>query len=272
MDSKPWILYFIDIPHNLIDKDVDNSLEILAHWLISNEESADNVFYVSNMLLNSSLETIYMVFFSSLFAFIFGLPLGVILSITKKHSLLPMPLFNKILGIIVNILRSLPYIILIIVIWPLSKILTGTSIGPDAAIVSLSISAIPFVARLFEGVLDEVDKGLIEATLSMGASKLRTILMMIAESMPSLINAMTISVISIIGYSAMAAALGAGGLGAMALIEGFQNAQMDILYSSVIAIIIMVQIVQSSGDYLSNMLRRHEYGIFTPLVRVVRGR
>lgn len=266
MDTQPWILRFIDMPQSLIDEEPETSLEILCYVLFSNPEIAMRVFQVTDSIINATLDTLYMVFFSSIFAIIFGLPLGMILTITKKHSIMPAPRFNKILGTFVNIFRSFPFIILILVVWPLSRLLTGTSIGPDAAIVSLSIAAIPFVARLFEGTLDEVDKGLIEATLSMGASKMQVVMMMIAESIPSLINTATIMVISIIGYSAMAGAVGGGGLGDLALRDGFQSSKLDVLYACVIVLVIIVQIVQSIGDYLSHILRTHNYGIFRGLI------
>ncbi|WP_052062781.1 methionine ABC transporter permease [Helicobacter saguini] len=203
-----------------------------------------------------------MVVLSTFFAVLFGLPLGMILSTTKKDSINPMPRLNAVLSALANVFRSFPFIILIIVVWPLSRLLVGSSIGPNAAIVSLSIAAIPFVARLFEGTLDEVNKGLIEATLSMGASKLAVMRMMLMESMPALVNTITILVISVIGYSAMAGAVGGGGLGTLALNEGFNNGNLSVLYSCVIVLMIIVQVAQSIGDYLSNMLRSRNYGIF----------
>lgn len=213
---------------------------------------------IFDMIFNSTLETIYMVFFSCIFAIIFGLPLGVFLHITKSDSILAMPSLNKALGAIVNTARSFPFIILIILLLPLSRFLIGTSIGSTAAIIPLSISAIPFVARLFEGALAEVDKGLIEATQSMGANKLGVVKMMIAESLPSLINAIVITTISLIGYSAMAGAVGAGGLGDVAIRVGYQSYRPDILLYSVITIIIVVQIIQTSGDLIVKRLRKNK--------------
>lgn len=213
---------------------------------------------IFDMIFNSTLETIYMVFFSCIFAIIFGLPLGVFLHITKSDSILAMSSLNKALGAIVNTARSFPFIILIILLLPLSRFLIGTSIGSTAAIIPLSISAIPFVARLFEGALAEVDKGLIEATQSMGANKLGVVKMMIAESLPSLINAIVITTISLIGYSAMAGAVGAGGLGDVAIRVGYQSYRPDILLYSVITIIIVVQIIQTSGDLIVKRLRKNK--------------
>lgn len=213
---------------------------------------------IFDMIYDSTLETLYMVFFSCLFSIILGLPLGVFLCITSQGSILPMPLLNKILGAVVNIVRSFPFIILIILLLPLSRFVIGTSIGSTAAIIPLSIAAIPFIARLFEGALQEVDKGLIEATLSMGANKFIIVKMMIFESMPSIINAIIITIISLIGYSAMAGAVGAGGLGDLAIRIGYQTYRPDILLYSVVTIIILVQLIQSIGDLIVKKLRKNK--------------
>ena len=212
---------------------------------------------IFNTIWQHLLDTLYMVGSSCILAIIFGLPLGVFLCITKKNSIMPMPLTNKILGSVVNVVRSFPFIILIILLLPLSRIIVGTSVGSTTAIIPLTISAIPFIARLFEGAFDEVDKGLIEATKSMGAKKTTIVKMMIFESMPSLVNAITITIISLIGYSAMAGAVGAGGLGDLAIRIGYQTYRPDILMYSVITIIVLVQIIQSSGDLIVKLLRRH---------------
>ncbi len=212
---------------------------------------------IFNTILNHLFETLYMVGVSCILAVIFGLPLGVFLCITKKDSIMPMPITNKILGGIVNIVRSFPFIILIILLLPLSRYITGTSVGSTTAIIPLTISAIPFIARLFEGSFDEVDKGLIEATKSMGGNRMTIVKMMICESMPSLVNAIIITTISLIGYSAMAGAVGAGGIGDLAIRIGYQTYRPDILMYSVITIIILVQIIQSGGDLIVKILRRH---------------
>ncbi|PAF42784.1 methionine ABC transporter permease [Helicobacter sp. 11S02596-1] len=213
---------------------------------------------IFDMIFDATLETIYMVFFSCIFAVLFGLPLGVFLEITKAGGILSMPTLNKILGGIVNTARSFPFIILIILLLPLSRLIIGTSIGSTAAIIPLCISAIPFVARLFEGALAEVPKGLIEATLSMGANKFVIIKVMIAESMPSLVNALIITTISLIGYSAMAGAVGAGGLGDLAIRIGYQTYRPDVLFYSVITIIVLVQVIQTSGDLIVKRLRKYK--------------
>lgn len=202
-------------------------------------------------------ETLYMVGASCLIAVIFGLPLGILLCVTKRGNLTPFPLLNIIIGGIVNVIRSFPFIILIIVLLPLSRLIIGTSIGSSAAIIPLSIAAIPFIARLFEGALDEVDKGLIEGTKSLGADNLTIIKMMIAESLPSLVNAVTITIIGVIGYSAMAGAVGAGGMGDLAMRIGYYSYRPDILAYCVVAIILLVQVVQSVGDKIVKYLRRY---------------
>ena len=213
--------------------------------------------YNYTQISQPTYDTLYMVSISILIAVIFGLPLGVLLCLTKKGRIFSCQSLNAIIGSIVNIIRSFPFIILIILLLPLSRLIVGTSIGASAAIIPLSIAAIPFIARLFEGGLDEVDKGLIEASLSLGASKLGVIKMMIAEALPSICNAVVITIIGLIGYSAMGGAVGAGGLGDTAIRLGFQGYQPDILFSTVIVIIILVQCVQGIGDSLVARLRKY---------------
>ncbi len=208
-------------------------------------------------LAKSCYETIYMVFFSTLFAVIFGLPLGVFLSVIKPSGIMAAPNLYRILSAIVNVVRSFPFIVLIFLLLPLSKMLIGTSIGSTAAIIPLVIAATPFIARLFEGAFDEVDKGLVEATMSMGASKRVVIFMMICESLPSIVNAITITSVSLVGFSAMAGVVGAGGLGDLAYRIGFQSFKPDVLTYAVICIIIMVQCIQSSGDLFVKRLRQY---------------
>ena len=212
---------------------------------------------IFSVLLKAMGETLYMVGVSCLIAVIFGLPLGILLCWTKRGNLTPYPLLNFLIGGVVNIVRSFPFIILIIVLLPLSRLIVGTSIGVNAAIIPLSIAAIPFIARLFEGAFDEVDKGLIEATKSMGANNLTIIKTMIAESLPSLVNSIIITIIGVIGYSAMAGAVGAGGVGDLAMRIGYYSYRPDILAYCVVAIILLVQIVQSVGDRIVKYLRRY---------------
>lgn len=209
------------------------------------------------MVAKSFFETLYMVMFSLILGVVFGLPLGAVLSAIKPQGIMPSVSLYRILSAAVNITRSFPFIILIILLLPLSKAFIGTSIGSTAAIIPLAIAAIPFIARLFEGALDEVDKGLVEATMSMGASKYRVILMMISESLPSICNAITITAVSLVGYSAMAGTVGAGGLGDLAYRIGYQSFKPDLLAYAVICVAVMVQGIQASGDMIIKKLREN---------------
>ena len=212
---------------------------------------------VFNMIWTSTLETMYMVFFSTVFSLLLGFPIGILLVITKEGNIMEKPKLNQFLEIIINTLRSFPFIILMICLFPLSRIIVGTTIGSTAAIVPLSISAAPFVARMVEGALNEIDKGLIEAASSMGASN-RTIIfkVMIPETLPHIIHGITVTVISLIGFSAMAGSIGAGGLGDLAIRFGYQRFKTDIMLYSVVVIIILVQILQSFGNSLANKFSR----------------
>ena len=212
---------------------------------------------VFNMIWTSTLETMYMVFFSTVFSLLLGFQIGILLVITKEGNIMEKPKLNQFLEIIINTLRSFPFIILMICLFPLSRIIVGTTIGSTAAIVPLSISAAPFVARMVEGALNEIDKGLIEAASSMGASN-RTIIfkVMIPETLPHIIHGITVTVISLIGFSAMAGSIGAGGLGDLAIRFGYQRFKTDIMLYSVVVIIILVQILQSFGNYLAKKFSR----------------
>ena len=206
---------------------------------------------VFNMIWTSTLETLYMVFFSTLFSLIIGFPIGILLTVTKEGNILENPKLNKILDFVINTLRSFPFIILMILLFPLSRIIVGTTIGSTAAIVPLSISAAPFVARMIEGALNEVDKGLIEASSSMGADNWTIIFkVMIPETMPHIIHGITVTVVSLIGFSAMAGTIGAGGLGDLAIRFGYQRFKTDIMIYAVLVIIVVVQLLQSLGNYL----------------------
>ena len=212
---------------------------------------------VFNMIWTSTLETMYMVFFSTVFSLLLGFPIGILLVITKEGNIMEKTKLNQFLEIIINTLRSFPFIILMICLFPLSRIIVGTTIGSTAAIVPLSISAAPFVARMVEGALNEIDKGLIEAASSMGANN-RTIIfkVMIPETLPHIIHGITVTVISLIGFSAMAGSIGAGGLGDLAIRFGYQRFKTDIMLYSVVVIIILVQILQSFGNYLAKKFSR----------------
>lgn len=212
---------------------------------------------VFSMILDSTFETLYMVFFSTIFSLLIGFPIGVLLVVTKEGNIMERPKLNKVLEIVINTLRSFPFIILMICLFPLSRIIVGTTIGSTAAIVPLSISAAPFVARMIEGALNEVDKGLIEASSSMGASNSTIIWkVMIPETMPHIIHGITVTVISLIGFSAMAGTIGAGGLGDLAIRFGYQRFKTDIMIYSVIVIILLVQVLQSLGNYLVERIKK----------------
>lgn len=202
------------------------------------------------MLWTSSLETLYMVFFSTVFALLLGFPFGILLVITKENGLWEHLKFHQVLETSINILRSFPFIILMIVLFPLSRVITGTTIGSTAAIVPLAIGTAPFVARMIEGALLEVDSGLIEASESMGASNWTIIRkVMIPEATSSLINGITITIISLIGYSSMAGAIGAGGLGDLAIRYGYQRFQIDLMCYAIVILLIIVQATQWIGNW-----------------------
>lgn len=203
------------------------------------------------------LETIYMVFFSTLFSSLLGFPLGILLVITEKGNIWEKQFFNKVLNGIINILRSVPFIILMLLVFPLSKLLIGTRIGTTATIVPLSIAAAPFVARLIETSLREVDKGVIESSLAMGASPYEIVTkVLLSESLPSIVSGITIAIINLIGYSAMAGAIGGGGLGDLAIRYGHYKYEYGVMYGSVIIIVILVQGVQFIGNKLALKLNK----------------
>jgi len=210
------------------------------------------------LIWNSTLQTLSMVFFSTLFSLILGLPLGVLLFITgeeEQGGIIPMPLLNSVLSRIVNVLRSFPFIILMILLFPLSRLLIGTSIGTTATIVPLSIAAAPFVARIIETALKEVDPGVVQAARAMGSTNFQIVRkVLIPEAMPSLVSGVALTIINLIGYSAMAGAIGGGGLGDLAIRYGYQRFRGDIMLVAVIVILVLVEIVQIVGNRLSARL------------------
>ncbi len=209
------------------------------------------------LLIPSLNETLYMVSVSTIFTVIFGLPLGVLLVITRKDSILENTTVNKALSLIINITRSIPFVILMIFIIPFTRIVAGTSIGTTAAIVPLVVAAIPFFARLVEGSILEVNPGVIEAGISMGASPMEIVLkILIPEAMPSIVLNITVTIINIIGYSAMAGAVGGGGLGYLAIGYGYHRFQTDVMFATVIILVILVQLIQILGNKISNSLYR----------------
>ena len=209
------------------------------------------------LLLEALGETLYMVAVSAGISTVLGVPLGVILVSTSRGHILQNLWLNRILGYIANATRSTPFIILMVAIIPLTRVLAGTSIGTNAAIVPLSIAAIPFVGRVVESALREVDYGLIEAAQALGASPLQIIRrVLLPEAMPSIVLGLTLAVISLIGYSAMAGAIGGGGLGDLAIRFGYQRFRVDVMISTVVILIALVQLVQSAGDLLSRRLNK----------------
>ncbi len=207
---------------------------------------------ITELLVNGTIDTLYMVLLATLVSVLFGVPLGVILLVTSKGYFWSSPRFYQILGATVNALRSVPFIILMVAIIPLTKFLVGTSIGTTAAIVPLTVSTVPFLGRLVETSLRTVPYGLVEAALSMGASPWRIISrVLLPESMPELVQNVTLTLIVIIGASAMAGTIGGGGLGDIAIRYGYMRFQAGIMLTTVIILIVMVQIVQWIGDFIS---------------------
>lgn len=201
-------------------------------------------------LLIATGETLYMTFLASFFAIVIGFPLGTLLFLTRKHQLLAHKTLNRILGIIINVGRSIPFVILMIAVIPFTRLVVGTSIGTSAAIVPLAIAAIPFFARMIENALLEVSSGLIEAALSMGATTKQIICkVLIPEAMPGITHCITITIITLIGYSAMAGAVGGGGLGDLAIRYGYQRFDTTVMVETIVILVAMVQLVQMVGDY-----------------------
>lgn len=212
------------------------------------------------LLLTGLGETLYMVVLSTAFALSLGLPLGIILVVTEKGHVLEAPKFNRVLGTVINVVRSFPFIILIVVLLPLSRFIVGTTLGATAAVVPLSIGSAPFLARLIENCLKEVSFGKIEAAMAIGANPLTIIAkVLIPEALPSLIRGLTIAVIVITGFTAVAGAIGAGGLGSLAIRFGYLRFRDDIMIATVVILIVLVQGVQWAGDYAARRINRKRY-------------
>ena len=201
------------------------------------------------LLLKGTGETLYMVVIASLIAIVIGLPLGVILYVTRQKNILQCPMVYQSLAVIINMTRSIPFIILMIAVIPMTRWIVGSSIGTNAAIVPLALCAIPFVARVVENALLEVNVGLIEAALAMGATAWQIITkVLIPESFSAIVNGLTLMVVNLIGYSAMAGAVGGGGLGDLAIRYGYQRFEMGMMLVTIAIMIILVQCVQWIGD------------------------
>ena len=205
-----------------------------------------------NMLVKGIWDTIYMVFLSSALSYVIGIPLGIALVVTDREGISPVPLFNKVLGLIINLLRSVPFIILLIMVLPITKFIVGKTIGSNATVVPLIIAAAPYIGRMVESSLKEVDAGVIEAAKSMGASTWQIIVkVLLPEAKPSLLVGAAISVTTILGYSAMAGFTGGGGLGDIAIRYGYHRYQTDMMMVTVVLLVIIVQLIQEVAMRMS---------------------
>ena len=201
-----------------------------------------------NMLVKGIWETIYMVFLSSALSYVIGIPLGIALVVTDREGISPVPLFNKVLGLIINLLRSVPFIILLIMVLPITKFIVGKTIGSNATVVPLIIAAAPYIGRMVESSLKEVDRGVVEAAQSMGASPFEIMTkVLLPEAKPSLLIGSAIAMTTILGYSAMAGFCGGGGLGAVAINYGYYRSQRDIMLVMVVLLVVIVQVLQEVG-------------------------
>ena len=209
---------------------------------------------VMGMIGQGIVETLYMTLASTALSYVFGLPLGILLVVTDKDGIFPMRIVNGVLGVIVNILRSVPFLILLVAVIPLTRAIVGTSIGSTATIVPLVIAAAPFIARLVESSIKEVDKGVIEAAQSMGASPFQIIWkVMLPEARPSLVVGSAIAITTILSYSAMAGFVGGGGLGDLAIKYGYYRYQNDVMLITVLVLVVLVQIFQEVGMRLAKI-------------------
>lgn len=210
------------------------------------------------LVVPATVQTLEMVFFATLFAIIIGLPLGVLLYVTdRERGIKKMPVLNQVINRIIDIFRSVPFLVLMIVLFPLCRIIVGKAIGTEATIIPLTIAAAPFVARLVETALKEIDPGVILASQSMGSTNTQIIFkVLIPECMPALVDGVTMTIINLIGYSAMAGAIGGGGLGDLAIRYGYQRFQNDVLIASVVVILILVGIIQIAGTRISTAMMK----------------
>ncbi len=205
----------------------------------------------------STGETLYMVAVAALIATAFGLPLGIFLATSGKGELFAAPWVNRVLGVIVNATRSTPFIILVVAIIPFTRLIAGTSIGTSAAIVPLTIAATPFIARLIEGAIREVDQGLVEAARAFGASPLQIVLkVLVPEALPGIVLGLTLAIVSLLGFSAMVGAVGGGGLGDLGIRYGYQRFMPEMMLAVVVVLIVLVQAVQTIGDRLARHLNK----------------
>lgn len=211
------------------------------------------------LLIKATLDTLHMVAVSGALGTLVGLPLGVLLAVTGRGELLENVFFNRAVGAVVNITRSTPFIILVVAIIPFTRLVAGTSIGTSAAIVPLTVAAIPFIARVVEAAVREVDRGLIEAAQAMGATPFQIIVkVLLPEARPAITLGLTLAAVSLIGYSAMVGAVGGGGLGDLGIRYGYQRFLPEVMLAVVVVLVVLVQIVQSAGDWLARRFnKRH---------------
>lgn len=205
-----------------------------------------------SLLSKALLQTLHMVAVAGVIGTLIGLPIGVFLATSGKGELFAAPTVNRMFGLIVNAARSTPFIILVVAIIPFTRLITGTSIGTSAAIVPLTVATVPFVARLIEAAIREVDKGLIEAARAMGATPVQIVTkVLLAEARPGIVLALTMTAVSLVGYSAMVGAVGGGGLGDLGIRYGYQRFMPDVMLAVVVVLIVLVQALQSAGDALA---------------------
>ena len=210
-----------------------------------------------NLFIKATGQTLLMAGLSCAISIILAIPLGIILLITQSGHLLPRPQLNRALSLIVNAWRSAPFIVLLVAIIPFTRLIVGTSIGTLAAVVPLTLATIPFLARLFENAFENVSQGLIEAAQAMGASNLQIVYkILLPESLPMLVRNVTLTLVTLVGYSAMAGVVGAGGLGDVAIQYGYERFETNVMIITVILLIIMVQVMQMIGDRLASWLKR----------------
>lgn len=204
---------------------------------------------VLQLLLNATGETLYMVLLAGLFTLLIGLPLGVLLFISRAGGLFPLPRLNRALGVVINLGRSLPFVVMLIALIPLTRLIVGTTLGSTAAVVPITIGAFPFFARIVETALDDVDKGRIEAIVAMGGDIRHVIFkVLLPEALPALVAGVTLTLVMLIGFSSMAGVIGGGGLGDLAIRYGYQRFNNQIMVVTVVVLVVLVQGVQSLGD------------------------
>ncbi|MBS7537484.1 methionine ABC transporter permease [Ancylobacter lacus] len=212
---------------------------------------------ILNLIVGSTLETLYMVAVAALIGTLAGLPLGIFLATSGKGELFEAVAVNRVLGVVVNATRSTPFIILVVAIIPLTRLIAGTSIGTTAAIVPLALAATPFIARIVEAAIREVDQGLVEASLAMGATPLQIVRkVLIPEALPGLVLGVTLAIVSLLSNSAMVGAVGGGGLGDLGIRYGYQRFMPEVMLLVVVVLIILVQAVQSLGETLARRVNR----------------